>query len=174
MTMTDKRAAKAHAEAEEGLRDGAVTSGYSADREKVLRFLNEALATELVCVLRYKQHHFAVEGLHAARAAAEFAEHAQQEERHADMIAARIVQLGGKPMMSPDALKTNSHVDFVAGESFSQMIRANLVAERVAIDSYRSMIRELNEDPTTRRLLEEILAEEEEHADELASIMRDL
>lgn len=174
IATTEKRAARTRVAAEVGLRDGAVTRGYSADREKVLHSLNQALATELLCVLRYKQHQFAVEGLHAARASAEFAEHAQQEERHANMIAARITQLGGRPMMSPDAIQKNSHVDFVAGESFSQMIRTNLIAERVAIDQYRHMIRELGDDPTTRRLLEEILAEEEEHADELASIMRDL
>jgi bacterioferritin len=139
--------------------DGAVTAGYDADRTEVLRLLNEALATELVCVLRYRRHHFMASGIHSQAVAGEFLTHSEEEQGHADELAARIVQLGGEPDFSPDTL--------------TGMIRENLVAERIAIDSYREFILYLGEqDPTTRRLLESILAVEEQHADELADLLQ--
>lgn len=154
---------------------GAVTEGYRADREVVIRLLNEALATEIVCVLRYKRHHFMAQGIHADPIAAEFLEHANEEQAHADQIAARIVQLGGTPNFSPEGLLTRSHSEYVEGEGLVDMIREDLVAERVAIDSYSEMIRYLGEnDPTTRRMLEGILAVEEEHADDLVSFLADM
>ncbi len=152
---------------------GAVTNGYTADRRKVLALLDGALATELVCYLRYKRHHFIATGLNAEAVAAEFLEHAGQELGHADQIAARIVQLGGEPDFAPDTLVARSHADYVAGSSLQEMIRENLIAERIAIDSYRLIIRFLGEDdPTTRNLIEEILAVEEEHADDLAGLLK--
>lgn len=156
------------------LEQGAVTPGYSANVDEVLYYLNEALATELVCVLRYRSHHFMARGIHAKGIAQEFLVHASEELAHADMIAARIVQLGGKPNFSPDGLNMRSHVKFVAVTSLVEMIRENLIAERVAIDSYRDLIQYLgNDDPTTSRMLEEILAAEESHADELADWLDD-
>jgi bacterioferritin len=161
--------------AREHIAQGAVTPGYHADRDVVLRLLNEALATEIVCVLRYKRHYFMAKGIHAEGVAAEFLEHAADEQGHADQIAARIVQLGGKPNFSPDGLTTRSHAEYVEGETLEDMIREDLVAERIAIDSYREMIGYLGDaDSTTRRMLEEILAKEEEHADDLANIIEDL
>lgn len=157
------------------IEDGAVTPGYGAEREVVVRLLNEALATEIVCVPRYKRHYFMATGLSAAAAAAEFLEHANEEQVHADQLAARIVQLGGAPDFSPEGLMTRSHAEYVEGESLEQMIREDLVAERIAIDSYGEMIRYVGDgDPTTRRLLEEILAMEERHADDLAGLLTDL
>ena len=154
---------------------GAVTSGYAADRENVLRMLNEALATELVCVLRYKRHYFMAQGIHAAPVAAEFLEHANEEMSHADLIAKRIVELRGEPNFSPEGLAARSHADYVAGDSLKSMITENLVAERIAIESYREMIAYLgDEDPTTERMLKEILASEEEHADDLASLIQNM
>jgi bacterioferritin len=141
----------------------------------VLRLLNEALATEIVCVLRYKRHYFMAQGIHAEGVAAEFLEHANDEQQHADQIAARITQLGGEPDFSPDGLTTRSHAEYVEGDSLEEMIKEDLVAERIAIDSYREMIAYLAEtDPTSRRMLEEILAKEEEHADDLANLLQDL
>jgi bacterioferritin len=161
--------------AREHIAQGAVTPGYHADRGVVLRLLNEALATENVCVLRYKRHYFMAKGIHAEGVAAEFLEHAADEQTHADQIAARIVQLGGEPNFSPEGLQTRSHAEYVEGETLEDMIREDLVAERIAIDSYREMIGYLGEaDSTTRRMLEEILAKEEEHADDLANIIEDL
>jgi bacterioferritin len=158
--------------AREHIERGAVTPGYSADRETVIRLLNEALATELVCVLRYKRHHFMATGINAESAATEFAEHAAEEQGHADQIAARIVQLGGEPNFAPDGLASRSHAEYVEGNSLMDMIREDLVAERVAIDSYREMINYLGEDDsTTRRMLEEILATEEEHAEDLVTLL---
>ena len=152
---------------------GAVTDGYSADRRHVLELLDGALATELVCYLRYKRHYFIATGLNAEAAASEFQEHAMQELGHADQIAARIVQLGGEPDFAPDTLVARSHADYVAGKSLEEMIRENLIAERIAIDSYRLIIRFLgDDDPTTRNLIEEILAVEEEHADDLVGLLR--
>ena len=154
---------------------GAVTSGYQADREVVLRILNEALATEIVCVLRYKRHYYMADGLHGGTAAAEFLEHANDEQMHLDQIAARIVQLGGEPNFSPEGLAMRSHAEYVEGETLIDMIKEDLVAERIAIDSYGEAIRFIGDkDPTTRRMLEEILASEEEHADDLAGLLAEM
>jgi bacterioferritin len=154
---------------------GAVTEGYSADRETVLKLLNEALATELICVLRYKRHYFMASGLQAQSVAQEFLQHANEEQAHADEIAARIVQLGGAPNFSPDGLATRSHAEYVEGNDLVDMIKEDLVAERIAIDSYREMVRYCGtDDPTTRRMLEGILAMEEEHADDLVSLLEEL
>jgi bacterioferritin len=161
--------------ARKDIENGAVTAGYAADRENVLRMLNEALATELVCVLRYKRHYFMAQGIHAAPVAAEFLEHANEEMAHADLIAKRIVELCGEPNFSPDGLAARSHAEYVEGDSLKSMIRENLVAERIAIESYREMIAYLgDEDPTTQRMLKEILASEEEHADDLASLIQNM
>jgi bacterioferritin len=152
--------------------DGAVTAGYRADVRTVVKLLNEALATEIVCVLRYRRHHFMAAGLSAQSVAAEFLVHANEEQAHADQIAGRIVQLGGEPNFSPEGLATRSHAEYVEGESLLDMIREDLVAERIAIDSYGEVIRYLgSDDPTTRRMLEGILAMEEEHADDLVSLL---
>jgi bacterioferritin len=160
--------------AREHIAQGAVTSGYHADRDVVVKLLNEALATELVCTLRYKRHYFMAKGIHAEGVAAEFQEHAAEEQQHADQIAERIVQLGGAPDFSPEGLATRSHAQYVEGDSLEDMIKENLVAERIAIDSYREMVEYLGaNDTTTRRMLEEILAKEEEHADDLASLLED-
>jgi bacterioferritin len=160
------------ARARQNLDKGAVTEDYRADRKTVLKLLNEALATELVCVLRYKRHYFMARGLNAEPVAAEFAEHAGEEQEHADKIAERIVQLGGEPNFSPDGLLQRSHSEYVAGNSLKDMIKENLVAERIAIDSYRQMIQYIGDkDSTTRRILEEILAVEEEHADDMADFL---
>ena len=155
--------------------NGAVTEGYSADRETVLRLLNESLATELVCILRYKRHYYMAKGLKANVAATEFLEHAQQEAEHADLLAERIVQLGGEPEFNPDTLSKNSHAQYVAGNTLKEMVYEDLVAERIAIDSYREIIQYIGEqDPTTRRIFEVILAQEEEHADDMADLLKDL
>jgi bacterioferritin len=161
--------------AREHIEQGAVTQGYNADRETVLKLLNEALATELICVLRYKRHHFMATGIHSQSVAAEFLQHANEEQGHADEIAARIVQLGGAPNFSPDGLASRSHAEYVEGETLVDMIKEDLVAERIAIDSYREMVQYCgNNDPTTRRMLEGILAVEEEHADDLVSLLEQL
>lgn len=158
--------------AREHLDDGAVTEDYRADRDAVVHMLNDALATELVCALRYKRHQFMATGIHAEPVAAEFAEHAMQEQQHADQLAARIVQLGGEPDFSPDTLSGRSHAEYVPGKSLRDMIRENLVAERIAIESYREMIHYLGDrDTTTRRMLEGILAVEEEHADDMRDLL---
>ncbi|MGZ8218550.1 ferritin-like domain-containing protein [Methylomagnum sp.] len=157
------------------IEQGAVTFGYKADREIVLRLLNEALATELICVLRYKRHYFMANGLFAQTVAAEFLEHAHEEQEHADQIAGRIVQLGGAPDMSPEGMLTKSHAEYVEGDSLLDMIKEDLVAERIAIDSYREMIDYIgNDDSTTRAMLESILATEEEHAEDLVSLLNEL
>jgi bacterioferritin len=153
--------------------EGAVTEGYSADRDMVLKLLNEALATELVCTLRYRRHFFMAQGPQSESVKAEFKEHADQELQHADQIAERIVQLGGEPDFNPDVLTSRSHAEYVEGRNLEDMIKENLVAERIAIDSYREMIQFLGEkDPTSRRLIEEILAVEEEHAEDLSSLLK--
>ena len=158
--------------ARQHLDDGAVTSGYRADRESVLRLLNEALATELVCVLRYRRHHFMAKGVQSQAIAGEFLAHSNEEQGHADQLAGRIVQLGGEPDFSPQGLATRSHAEYVEGGSLEEMIREDLVAERIAIDSYREIVAYLGEnDSTTRRLMEEILAKEEEHADDLVTLL---
>jgi bacterioferritin len=154
------------------IEEGAVTEGYGANREVVLKLLNEALATELVCALRYKRHYYMAQGPQSDAAASEFLEHAKQEEEHADLLAARIVQLGGEPDFSPDTLTARSHAEYKPGTDLVDMIREDLVAERIAIDSYREMALFIGDgDSTTRRMLEEILAVEEEHADDLASLL---
>jgi bacterioferritin len=154
---------------------GAVTEGYTADRETVIKVLNESLATEIVCVLRYKRHYFMASGIHAESVAAEFLQHANEEQGHADQIAQRIVQLGGEPNFNPEGLLSRSHAEYVEGETLLDMIKEDLVAERIAIDSYRDFIQYLgNDDPTTRRMMEGILAMEEEHADDLVNLLDDL
>ncbi len=166
---TLRRRARQHME------QGAVTAGYKANRETVVKLLNEALATEIVCVLRYKRHYFMATGLNAQSVAQEFLQHANEEQAHADQLAQRIVQLGGEPDLSPEGLLTRSHSEYVEGNSLVEMIREDLVAERIAIDSYREMIIYMgNDDPTTRRMLEGILAMEEEHADDLVSLLEEL
>jgi len=161
--------------ARQHIESGAVTGSYRGDRETVIRILNEALATEIVCVLRYRRHYFMAQGIHAEPIAAEFLTHATEEQGHADEIAARIVQLGGEPNFNPDGLLMRSHSEYVEGQTLIDMIKEDLVAERIAIDSYTEMIRYVGEnDITTRRMLEGILAVEEEHADDMASFLADL
>jgi len=158
--------------AREHLEDGAVTTGYRADRQQVLRLLNEALATELVCWLRYQRHYFMAKGIHAEVAASEFLQHSNQEAEHADLLAARIIQLRGEPNFSPEGLAERSHAEYVAGGTLKEMLQEDLVAERIAIESYGEVIRFLGgDDPTSRILLESILATEEEHADDLAGLL---
>jgi len=157
------------------IEQGPVTPGYRGQLDTILRLLNEALATEIVCVLRYKRHYYMASGIHAKSVAPEFLEHANEEQGHADQIAARIVQLGGEPNFSPQGLADRSHSEYVAGTDLVDMIKEDLVAERVAIDSYNEMIRFIGDtDPTTRRMLEEILAVEEEHADDLRNLIETL
>lgn len=158
--------------ARQHIEQGAVTQGYKADRETVINLLNDALATEIICVLRYKRHYFMASGIHSQAAAPEFLEHANEEQQHADMIAHRIVQLGGEPNLNPEGMLSRSHSEYVEGETLMDMIKEDLVAERIAIDSYREMIEYLGtNDSTTRRMLEEILAVEEEHADDLVNLI---
>lgn len=153
-------------------KDGAVPSGYQGDRERIIAMLNEALATELVCVLRYKRHHFMATGLYNEPIKAEFLEHAQEEQEHADRIAERIVQLNGDPDMNPDTLTKRSHAEYDESTDIKDMIRANLVAERIAIESYRQIIERIGDtDPTTRQMLIEIMANEEEHADDMNDLL---
>lgn len=161
--------------AREHIADGAITSTYKADRKKVIEILNEALATEIVCVLRYKYHYYMASGIHAKSVAAEFLEHANEEQAHADQIAERITQLDGEPNLSPEGLLTRSHSDYVKGEDLVDMIKENLVAERIAISTYTEIINYIgNDDVTTRRMLEEILAMEEEHAEDMATLLEQL
>ena len=158
--------------ARKDIENGAVTDSYQADLDTVIKLLNSALATELVCVLRYKRHYFMTEGRNFQQVANEFLEHANEEQLHADMIAARIVQLGGEPDFSPEGLLSRSHSEYDESGNLHQMIKEDLIAERIAIDSYREMIAYIDKnDPTTRRMLEEILAKEEEHADDLAGLL---
>ncbi|MDB5812513.1 MAG: Bacterioferritin [Betaproteobacteria bacterium] len=155
------------------IEEGPVTPSYHANREVVLKLLNASLATELVCVLRYKRHYFMAEGLLAETASAEFKEHAEQEQEHADRIAERIVQLGGEPEFSPVGMLDRSHSEYKPGTSLVDMIQEDLIAERIAVDSYREIIQYLGDkDSTTRRMFEEILAVEEEHADDMASLLK--
>jgi len=158
--------------ARQHIENGAVTEGYTADRETAVKILNEALATELVCVLRYRRHYFMASGIHAEGVASEFLQHSNEEQGHADQIAARIVQLNGAPDFNPAGLLTKSHAEYAEGDTLLDMIKEDLVAERIAIDSYREMIQYFgNDDPTSRRMLEGILAVEEEHADDLVSLL---
>lgn len=153
--------------------DGAVTPSYGLDTQTVVRLLNEALATEIVCTLRYRRHYYCAEGIHAESVKAEFLEHANQELAHADRIAERIVQLGGEPDLAPGSLTARSHAEYVEGTSLRSMIEENLVAERIAIESYREMIGFVaDRDPTTRRMLEDVLADEQEHAEDMASLLK--
>jgi bacterioferritin len=154
--------------------EGAVTENYRGDRAKVIELLNEALATEIICVLRYRQNYFAARGLKAKVAAAEFLEHANEELEHADSLCERIVQLGGDPDLNPQTLTARSHAEYRIGQTLAEMIKENLIAERIAIDSYREMAHYVGEDdPTTKGLLESILATEEEHADDLKQLLED-
>jgi bacterioferritin len=159
--------------ARQHIENGAVTEGYSADRETVIKLLNEALATEIVCVLRYRRHYFMASGINAESVAAEFLQHANEEQGHADQIAHRIVQLQGEPNFNPDGLLSRSHAEYVEGTTLIDMIKEDLVAERIAIDSYREMINYFGkDDPTSRRMMEDILAVEEEHADDLVNMLQ--
>jgi len=163
---------KIREDARKHMSDGPVTQTYGADRDTVLKLLNDALATEIVCTLRYKRHHFMAKGINSESVAAEFAEHAAEEQEHADSIAERIVQLGGEPDFAPGSLQTRSHSEYKEGDNLTDMIKENLIAERIAIDTYREIIRYLGEkDVTTRRLFEDILAVEEEHADDMADLL---
>lgn len=157
------------------IEQGAITEGYKVDLKTAIKILNEALATEIVCVLRYKRHYYMATGIHSEAVAAEFLQHATEEQGHADEIAARIVQLGGAPDLNPDGLTSRSHAEYVEGETLLDMITEDLVAERIAIDSYREMIKYFGtDDSTSRRMLEGILAMEEEHADDLVSMLGEL
>jgi bacterioferritin len=156
------------------IEDGAMTPSYGVNRETAIKVLNEALATEIVCVLRYRRHHFMASGIHAKGVAQEFLEHATEEQAHADQIAARIVQLGGAPNFNPDGMASRSHSEYVEGNKLADMIREDLIAERVAIDSYREMIAFFGTgDSTTRTMLEGILAVEEEHAEDMSSLLQE-
>src|ERR1700683_2529671 len=154
---------------------GAVTSAYSSDRETVIRILNEVLATETVCVLRYKRHYYMATGIHAQSVAAEFLEHAEEEQGHADQVAERITQWGGEPNFNPDGMTSRSHSEYSEGTTLLDMVREDLVAERVAVESYNEIIRYLGaDDPTTRIMLEKIMSKEEEHADDMKKILDNL
>lgn len=165
-TKTLRKRARQHVE------EGAVTTGYAADRDSVIQLLNEALATELVCVLRYKRHYFMAKGIHSESVKPEFLAHAKEEMAHADRIAKRITELGGEPNFSPDGLSDRSHAEYMPGDTLVSMIKEDLIAERIAIESYREFVAYLaNNDPTTQRMIKEILAVEEEHADDMASLL---
>ena len=158
--------------ARQQIEHGAITKDYKLDREQAISILNEALATELVCVLRYKFHYFMATGIHSAAVAAEFRQHAQEEQAHADSLAERIRQLGGKPQMHPAVIAQMSHSEYREGTSLADMIREDLVAERIAIETYREIVNYFGtHDPTSRLLMEQILTKEEEHADELANLL---
>jgi len=161
--------------AREHVEKGAVTSGYKGDVETAIKLLNEALATEIVCTLRYRRHHYMAAGIHYQAVADEFMKHAEEEQEHADQIAERIRQLGGAPDFNPQGLLTRSHAQYVEGHSLVDMIKEDLIAERIAIESYLEMIRYFGEnDPTSRRMMEEILEKEEEHADDMATLLETL
>jgi bacterioferritin len=171
--LTDVKTLRARAR--KHIEQGAITESYRADRKTVLKLLNEALATEIICVLRYRRHHFMAAGINADSVAQEFLTHANEEQQHADQIAQRIVQLNGEPNFSPEGLASRSHAEYVEGENLLDMIKEDLVAERIAIDSYREMIEYIGEkDSTTKRMLEGILAREEEHADDLVGMLEEL
>jgi bacterioferritin len=159
--------------ARQHIEKGAVTDGYKVDRETALKLLNEALATEIVCVLRYKRHYYAATGINSEGVKAEFLEHANDEQMHADQISERITQLGGEPNLNPEGMLMRSHSEYVEGGTLQEMIKEDLVAERIAIESYSEIIRFFGDgDPTSRRLMEEILAKEEEHANDLADLLK--
>jgi bacterioferritin len=168
--ISDRKTLRANAR--KRIEDGAVTPTYSADRKAVIKLLNDALATEWVCVLRYYRHYYMAKGMLADSVKAEFLEHAQQEQAHAGLLAERIVQLGGEPDLNPDTLTARSHAEYKEGGNLRDMVRENLIAERIAIDSYREMINFIGDkDTTTKRILEQILAQEEEHADDFADLL---
>ena len=171
--LTDVKTLRARAR--QGIEDGAMTAGYKAKADTVITLLNEALATEIVCVLRYKRHYFMAAGISSLSVKGEFLQHATEEQAHADQLAERIVQLGGEPNLSPEGMLNRSHSEYVEGESLVEMIKEDLIAERIAIDSYREMIAYVGtDDPTTRKVLEGILAQEEEHAEDLSSLLQEL
>jgi bacterioferritin len=171
--QTDLEAIRARAR--EHMQDGPVTASYGADKEQVIKVLNDVVATEIVCVLRYKRHQFTATGLHAPALAQEFAEHAAEEEQHLDMAAHRIVQLGGEPDLDPSGLPGRSHTEYLPGKTLREMVEEDLVAERIVIQTYSEVIRWLdNDDPTTRRMVEQILEQEEEHADDLRTLLQEL
>ena len=171
--LTDVKTLRARAR--QGIEDGAMTAGYKAKAETVIKLLNDALATEIVCVLRYKRHYFMAIGISSLSVKGEFLQHATEEQVHADQLAERIVQLGGEPNLSPEGMLSRSHSEYVEGESLVEMITEDLIAERIAIDSYREMVAYVGtDDPTTRKVLEGILAQEEEHAEDLASLLKEL
>jgi bacterioferritin len=168
--LTDVKTLRARAR--QHIEEGPVTPSYGEEAKTAVKILDDALATEIVCVLRYKLHYFVAKGIHAGPVAEEFLEHAKDEQEHADRIAQRIVQLGGTPNMSPEGLLTRSHTEYVRTESLGQMIRENLIAERIAIDTYREIAAYFAPfDPTSRAMIEEILAQEEEHADDLRDLL---
>ncbi len=168
--LTDIKTIRARARKE--INEGAVTPDYKLDKDQVCKILNEALATEIVCVLRYKFHYYMASGIHKEGAAAEFLEHSNEEQQHADAIAERIKQLGGKPEMNPAVVAQRAHSEYVEGDSLADMIKENLVAERIAIQTYREMVQYFGEkDSTSRRMMEDILAVEEEHADDMADLL---
>jgi bacterioferritin len=159
-------------QARKKIEDGAMTQDYQLNPEEAISILNEALATEIVCTLRYRFHYFMASGIHSAAAADEFLEHANEEQEHADRIAKRIKQLGGKPEMNPAIIAKTSHTDFAEGSTLSEMLKEDLIAERIAIETYREIVTYFGEkDPTSRRMIEDILAVEEEHADDLADLL---
>jgi bacterioferritin len=161
------------ARARQHIDEGALTPGYKAKPEVIVQLLNEALATEIVCVLRYKRHYYMATGINSESVKEEFLEHANEEQVHADLIAQRIVQLGGEPNLSPEGLSSRSYTEYREGQSLIDMIKEDLIAERIVIDGYRGMIQAIGgDDPTTRRLLEDMLAKEEEHADDLVSLLK--
>lgn len=156
----------------EKIDEGAVTASYGADRERVCEVLNEVLATETVCTLRYRSHYFMAKGVHAPGIEEEFLEHAKEEQEHADRVAKRITELGGTPNLNPEGLAKRSHAEYGTGETLNDMIKEDLIAERIAIATYSEIVRWLaNEDPTTRRMMEDLLAKEEEHADDMAKLL---
>jgi len=168
--ITDRKTLRANAR--KSIEDGAVTPTYSANRTAVIKLLNDALATEWVCVLRYYRHFYMAKGMLADSVKAEFLEHAQQEQAHAALLSERIVQLGGEPDLNPDTLTARAHAEYKEGGNLRDMVRENLIAERIAIDSYREMINFIGDkDTTTKRILEQILAQEEEHADDFADML---
>jgi len=161
--------------AREHIEQGAVTPSYDADATAVCKVLNDALATEIVCVLRYRRHYYMAAGIHSEAVKQEFLEHANEEQGHADRIAERIVQLGGEPDLNPAGLASRSHSEYVEGATLRDMIREDLVAERVAIESYREIVQWLGQrDPTTRRIMEEVLAKEEEHAEDMSTLLQNV
>jgi bacterioferritin len=171
--LTDVKTLRERARA--NIEQGPITDAYGADRERVIEVLNEALATEIVCYLRYKRHYFMAQGINAGAVAAEFLQHATEEQGHADEIALRITQLQGAPNFNPDTLTARSHAEYAEGTTLLEMVKEDLIAERVAIESYSEIIRWIGDkDVTTRRMLEGVLAVEEEHADDLLSFLEEM